>query len=103
MAYLDDTKQDTPEAEQTEEVTGPDDPTQQPAQPKSEHVSSTELTRREVEVLRLVAAGLTNKQVAGELGLSTYTIESHLRSVYRKLKITTRGAAIRYAFEHDIA
>ena len=62
-----------------------------------------ELTAREVEVLRLVASGLTNQQVAAELVLSERTVHAHLRSMYRKLDIGSRSAATRYALEHGLA
>jgi predicted ATPase/DNA-binding CsgD family transcriptional regulator len=60
------------------------------------------LTAREVEVLRLVATGLTDAQVAEELVVSLRTVHSHLHSIYRKLDVSTRTAAARYAIEHDI-
>ena len=63
---------------------------------------SQELTRAELRVLRLVAIGLTNQEVADQLGLSVYTVQTHLRSVYAKLKVRTRGAAIRRAFDNKI-
>jgi non-specific serine/threonine protein kinase len=62
-----------------------------------------DLTAREVEVLRLVARGLTNQQVAAELVLSERTVHAHLRSMYRKLEVSSRTAATRYALEHDLA
>jgi DNA-binding NarL/FixJ family response regulator len=61
------------------------------------------LTRRQKEVLRLVAAGLTNKGVARQLGLSVHTVEAHLHSIYTRLGVATRGAAIRFAIEKGIA
>ena len=61
------------------------------------------LTAREVEVLRLVAKGLTDIQVAEELVLSPRTVHSHLSSIYSKLGITSRSAATRYAIEHQLA
>jgi predicted ATPase/DNA-binding CsgD family transcriptional regulator len=62
-----------------------------------------ELTARELEVLRLVARGLTNQQVAAELVVSERTVHAHLRSMYRKLEIGSRSAATRYAIEHGLA
>jgi DNA-binding CsgD family transcriptional regulator len=62
-----------------------------------------DLTARELEVLRLVARGLTNQQVAAELVLSERTVHAHLRSMYRKLAISSRTAATRYALEHGLA
>lgn len=60
------------------------------------------LTRREVEVLRLVAEGLTDAQVAEKLFISLRTVNAHLRSVYAKLGVSTRSAATRYAVEHEL-
>jgi len=61
------------------------------------------LTARELEVLRLVAQGLTNAAVAARLGLSRRTVEQHLRAIYDKLRISSRAAATRYAIEHGFA
>jgi DNA-binding NarL/FixJ family response regulator len=60
------------------------------------------LTTREVEILRLVTGGLTNRQLAEELGVSTRTVDAHLRSVYAKLGVKSRSAATRYAVEHHL-
>jgi predicted ATPase/DNA-binding CsgD family transcriptional regulator len=60
------------------------------------------LTAREVEVLRLVALGMTDAQVAGQLVLSPRTVQGHLRSIYNKLNVTSRSAATRYAVEHTL-
>jgi DNA-binding CsgD family transcriptional regulator len=61
------------------------------------------LTLREVEILKLVAAGMTNRQAAERLGLSIRTVDAHLRSIYAKLGIKSRSAATRYAVEHNLA
>ena len=61
------------------------------------------LTRREVEVLRLVAQGLTDAQVAERLYLSPRTVGRHLASIYNKLGVATRLAATRFALEHGLA
>jgi DNA-binding NarL/FixJ family response regulator len=53
-------------------------------------------------VLRLVATGMTDAQVAEHLVLSVRTINSHLRSIYSKLGVNTRTAASRYAVEHGL-
>jgi len=60
------------------------------------------LTTREVEVLGLVATGLTSAQVAAELFLSTRTVDTHLTSIYHKLGVTSRAGATRFALEHDL-
>ena len=60
------------------------------------------LTAREVEVLRLVAEGLTDAQVAERLTLSPRTVSQHLRSVYNKLGVSSRAAATRFAVEHRL-
>jgi DNA-binding NarL/FixJ family response regulator len=61
------------------------------------------LTSRELEVLRLVAEGLTDAQVAERLVLSLRTVHSHVRSVYRKLGVSSRSAATGYAIRHGLA
>jgi DNA-binding NarL/FixJ family response regulator len=60
------------------------------------------LTGREVEVLRLVAAGLTDAEVAERLFVSVRTVNAHLRSIYRKAGVPSRAAASRFAAEHDL-
>jgi predicted ATPase/DNA-binding CsgD family transcriptional regulator len=60
------------------------------------------LTLREVEVLRLIAAGLTDAQVAEQLVLSVRTVHSHVRSIYRKLGVSSRTAATGYAFRQGL-
>ncbi len=61
------------------------------------------LTVREVEVLRLLAAGLTDLQIAEKLVLSPRTVHTHISSIYTKLGLTSRSAATRYAIEHHLA
>ncbi len=60
------------------------------------------LTTREVEVLRLVAQGMTNEQVADQLVISPRTVNTHLTSIYGKIGTSTRSAATRYAMEHHL-
>jgi DNA-binding NarL/FixJ family response regulator len=60
------------------------------------------LTAREVEVLRLLAQGLSNHQIAEQLVLSPYTVNSHTQSIYGKLGINTRSAATRFAVDHHL-
>jgi len=59
------------------------------------------LTTREIEVLRLVAQGLTNEQVAQQLVISPRTVNTHLTSIYGKIGVNSRSAATRYAIEHS--
>ncbi len=60
------------------------------------------LTTREVEVLRLVANGLTVIQVAEQLVVSPRTVSTHLTSIYNKLGVNSRSAATRFAVEHGL-
>ena len=60
------------------------------------------LTAREVEVLRLLAKGLSDKQIAQQLVISRRTVNAHLTSIYGKLQLSSRSAATRYAFEHHL-
>jgi DNA-binding NarL/FixJ family response regulator len=53
-------------------------------------------------VLKLVAAGLSNAQVAERLYLSPRTIDQHLRSIYGKLSVNSRAAATAFAIDHDL-
>jgi non-specific serine/threonine protein kinase len=91
-----------------EQVPGSRQGTSMPAEPprpqpsRREQVSPAGLTAREVEVLRLIAQGLTNEQVADQLIISPRTVEKHLESIYGKLQITSRAAATRFAVEHQL-
>lgn len=60
------------------------------------------LSAREVEILRLVAQGLTDAQVAYQLVLSRYTVSTHLHSIYTKLGVNSRTAATRFAVERHL-
>ncbi|MGZ3616905.1 MAG: protein kinase domain-containing protein [Ktedonobacteraceae bacterium] len=62
-----------------------------------------ELTAREIEVLRLLALGLSNKQIAGRLIISPHTVNGHIHSIFGKLALNSRSAATRYALEHHLA
>ena len=72
----------------------------QPSTAAPEHPAG--LTPREVEVLGLVAEGLTSAQVAHRLFLSPRTVHRHLSSIYRKLGVGSRAAATRFAVEHGL-
>lgn len=60
------------------------------------------LTRREFEVLRLVAKGLTNAQIAERLVISLTTVNSYLSSIYGKLGVSSRLGAMRYVIDHQL-
>jgi len=60
------------------------------------------LTEREAEVLRLVATGLTNNEIAGRLYLSAKTVSRHLSNIFTKIGVTSRAAATAFAFEHGV-
>jgi DNA-binding CsgD family transcriptional regulator len=64
--------------------------------------SVTSLTVREIEVLRLLAQDLSNPQIAERLVVSRRTVDAHLRSIYDKLAVKSRDAAIRVAREQGI-
>jgi DNA-binding NarL/FixJ family response regulator len=60
------------------------------------------LTARELEVLRLVAAGKTNRTIAADLFLSEKTVARHVSNIFVKLGVSSRSAATAFAYEHDI-
>ena len=60
------------------------------------------LTAREMEVLRLLADGLTNPQIAERLVVSQPTVNTHVASLFNKLGVNSRSAATRYAVEHHL-
>jgi DNA-binding NarL/FixJ family response regulator len=62
----------------------------------------TDLTPRELEVLKLVANGLSNKRIAAQLGTGVYTINDHVSRVLSKLGVPNRSVATRYAIEHEL-
>lgn len=64
--------------------------------------STNDLSARELEVLRLVAKGKTNKSIARQLGLSERTIDRHLSNIFNKINVSSRAAATAYAYEHDL-
>jgi ATP/maltotriose-dependent transcriptional regulator MalT len=60
------------------------------------------LTARELEVLRLVAAGQSNREIAAQLVISEHTVARHLQNIFAKLDVTSRTAAASFAFEHEL-
>jgi predicted ATPase/DNA-binding CsgD family transcriptional regulator len=91
-------------------------PSVEPASPAADYLTSPtqasphrlksapgeDLTPRELEVLKLVAVGLTSPDIASHLQLSLNTVQSHMRSIFSKINVNTRSAAVRYAFEHNL-
>jgi DNA-binding NarL/FixJ family response regulator len=63
---------------------------------------SSSLSERELEVLRLVASGLTNKEVAARLYLSVETVKAHLETIYRKLDASDRTHAVAVALREGL-
>jgi two-component system response regulator NreC len=76
---------------------------QEPSQPPLSHTGQVEeLTPREIDVLKLIVQGYTNRQVADELGISTRTVEGHRANLTEKLGIRSRVDLLRYARERGL-
>ena len=60
------------------------------------------LTERELQVLRLVAAGKTNHAIATDLVLAEKTVDRHVSNIYAKLGVSSRAAATAYAYQHQL-
>jgi DNA-binding NarL/FixJ family response regulator len=60
------------------------------------------LTERELEVLRLVAAGRSNRDIAAELVISEHTVARHVQNIFTKLRLSSRAAATAFAYEHEL-
>jgi predicted ATPase/serine/threonine protein kinase/DNA-binding CsgD family transcriptional regulator len=71
-----------------------------PAKPTATYPNG--LTTREVEVLRLLAQGMTDAQIAEQLVISPRTVNNHLTSIYQKIQVSSRSAATRYAIDHGL-
>jgi two-component system response regulator NreC len=72
------------------------------AEPPKPEGPPDDLTEREVEVLRLIALGHTNNEIAGQLYLSVRTVESHRAHIQQKLRLSTRAELVRYALDHKL-
>ena len=72
------------------------------AEPPAPSGPPDDLTEREVEVLRLIALGHTNAEIAGQLYLSVRTVESHRAHIQQKLRRSTRAELVRYALDHGL-
>ena len=70
--------------------------------PRAESDAPHGLTQRELEVLRLVAAGQSNRAIASELVLSEHTVARHLQNIFAKLGVSSRTAASAFAFENEL-
>ncbi len=75
----------------------PEDAGEQPAG------EGPELTAREATILAAVAGGKTTKAISAELWVTEHTVKFHLTNIYRKLGVSNRSGAVRYAFEHGLA
>jgi DNA-binding CsgD family transcriptional regulator len=69
---------------------------------RAEAAETHGLTRRELEVLRLVAAGKTNREIAAALVVSEHTVARHVQNIFTKLRVSSRTAATAFAFEHQL-
>jgi DNA-binding NarL/FixJ family response regulator len=61
-----------------------------------------QLTQRELEVLKLVAAGLSNREIADKLVVSGATVKTHINRIFYKTGVRDRAQAVRYAYEHRL-
>jgi DNA-binding CsgD family transcriptional regulator len=77
-------------------------PDKTPAAPIRSRTSGPQLTERERVVLAAVAAGLTTSEISRDLFVSEHTVKFHLTKIYRKLGVSNRAGAVRYAVEHDL-
>jgi DNA-binding CsgD family transcriptional regulator len=70
--------------------------------PRAATASAQNLTPRELQVLRLVATGKTNRMIAEQLKLSEKTIDRHVSNIFNKIDVASRAAATAYAYEHSL-
>ena len=66
------------------------------------HEDDTGLTPREIEVLRVLATGATNRAIANELFLSERTVARHVSNIFAKLQVSSRSAATAWALQHRV-
>jgi predicted ATPase/DNA-binding NarL/FixJ family response regulator len=69
---------------------------------QAQHANPAGLTRREVDVLRLIAEGRATREIAAQLFISSKTADNHIQHIYTKLAVSNRAAATRWALEHDL-
>ncbi len=72
------------------------------AEPPEPSGPPDDLSEREVEILRLIALGHTNAEIAGQLFLSVRTVESHRAHIQHKIRLTTRAELVHYALQHGL-
>jgi DNA-binding CsgD family transcriptional regulator len=70
--------------------------------PRAAAEQASGLTPRELQVLRLVATGKSNRSIAAELYLSEKTVARHVSNIFSKLDLSSRAAVTAYAYEHDL-
>ena len=70
---------------------------------QQDNTNGAGLSQREVEILQAVTRGLSNRAIAKELWLSDQTVKFHLHNIYRKLAVSNRTEAAKFAFEHGLA
>ena len=63
---------------------------------------TNELTRREIEVLRMIAAGSSNKEIASVLNISERTVKNHISNIFKKIDVSDRTQAAVFAIKNDI-
>jgi DNA-binding NarL/FixJ family response regulator len=73
------------------------------AAPAASAADTAGLTEREVTLVRALARGLSNKQISKELWITEQTVKFHLSNIYRKLDVSNRTGAMRWAHEHGLA
>jgi DNA-binding NarL/FixJ family response regulator len=71
--------------------------------PRATAACAASLSPRELEVLRLVATGRTNRAIAAELFISERTVERHVSNIFVKLDVSSRAAATAWAYQHNLA
>ncbi|MNK03758.1 Oxygen regulatory protein NreC [compost metagenome] len=74
----------------------------EPVWQQDDFANNLKLSPREIEIIKLIKVGHGNKQISAQLGLSTYTIETHRKNIYRKLNLKGVGELIQFASDHNI-
>jgi DNA-binding NarL/FixJ family response regulator len=74
----------------------------QPGRSPSPPLNTTKLTPREIDILWGIAKGFSYADIAGHLGLSRQTVPGHIKSIYRKLEVNTRGEAVFEALQQGL-